>query len=172
MEQLPFDAFKRIDLLTAAAVRQTFLRSWTSAQAAHVGRPARRPYALNSIGPRMGLAGFRKPEARAVQLRTVVGTAELCLEYDRTFRPTTLAVQNNWEDWASQWLAAELQPSPRLYQWGEAHFVLHAVDWRCISVLRAFGVITVTALVVLPEVAGIDPPTLEAYGLWDKSGKG
>jgi hypothetical protein len=117
----------------------------------------------------MGLKGTRDLGLVTVDLNRVVGTQEECAEFDRAFRPRTGGIlQAEWEAAGSIILQSLKPPVLKLYQWGEAFFILNGHDAVLVSVLKALGQRTIRAYVIGPDKALAPPPTIKFLEQWER----
>jgi len=56
----------------------------------------------------------------------------------------------------------------KLYQWGEAFFILNGHDAVLVSVLKALGQRTIRAYVMGPDEALAPPPTIKFLEQWER----
>ena len=117
----------------------------------------------------MGLKGTHDLGLITVDLSHIVGTQGDCAEFDRVFRPRIGGIpQAEWEAAGRVLLQTSKLPVLRLYQWGDAFFVLNGHDEVLVSVLKALGHKQIRAYIIEPEKALVPPPTIKFLEQWER----
>jgi hypothetical protein len=156
------------DIRLFSEMRWRFIKATLLAKLAQLLGYPQAPLNLDCVIGWMGLAGVRDLGLGTVALSHIVGAQGNCIEFDRAFRPRMGGMlQAEWEAAGHVLLQSSKLPVLRLYQWGEAFFVLNGHDEVLVSVLKALGHKQVRAYVIGPETALTPPPTITLLEQWE-----
>ena len=150
-------------------IRWRFIKANLKAKLARLLGYPQSPLNLDQVTQWMGLKGTCELGLAPVDLNRVVGTQGDCTEFDRAFRPRMGGVlQAEWESSGAAILQGLQPPMLKLYQWGNAFFILNRHDRVLVSVLKALGQKMIQAYVIGPDKARVPPPTIEFLEQWER----
>jgi hypothetical protein len=157
------------DIRLFSEIRWRFIKAYLQAKLARLLGFPQSPLDLDRVTQWMGLKGTRELGLATVNLNRVVGTQGNCIEFDRAFRPRMGGIlQAEWEAAGADVLQSLKPPVLKLFQWGDAFFVLNGHDEALVSVLKALGQRTIRAYVIGPDKALAPPPTIKFLEQWER----
>ena len=157
------------DIQFFSEIRWQFFKANLQAKLARLLGYPQSPLNLDHVVQWMGLKGTCDLGLALVDLNRVVGTQGDCSDFDRAFRPRMGGVlQAEWESFGAAILEGIEPPMLKLYQWGDAFFLLNRPDRVLVSVLKALGQGKIQAQIIGPDQALAPPPTIKFLEQWER----